>query len=66
MQDHSRQNLRRTAPDYTNAALIMGFINLLWSLLLVRANFGLAAALVLAVFLNYLITRLAQSRARMH
>ena len=65
MQDHSRHHTRRAAPDYTNAALIMGFVNLLWSLLLIRANFGLSAALVLAVFLNYLITRLAHSRARM-
>ena len=60
MHDHSP----RVAPDYTNAALIMGFVNLLWSLLLIWANFGLPAVLAVAVFLNDLITRLAHHRAR--
>ncbi|MCF3595491.1 hypothetical protein LZG00_15985 [Rhodobacteraceae bacterium LMO-12] len=59
------QTRRAAAPDYTNAALTMGFVNLFWSLLLISANFGLPAALTIAVFLNYLITRLAHHRARM-
>ena len=62
MQNQTR---RAAAPDYTNAALIMGFVNLLWSFLLISVNFGLPAVLAVAVFLNYLITRLAHHRARM-
>ena len=59
-----RDDTRREAPDYTNAALVMGFVNLIWSFLLIWASFGLPAVLVLAVFLNYMITRLAHRRAR--
>lgn len=59
------QSHRATAaPDFTNAALVMGFVNLFWSLLLISASFGLPTALTLAVFLNYLITRLAHRRTR--
>ena len=61
MQDRSRT----AAPDYTNATLVMGFMNLIWSFLLIWASFGLPAVLALAVFLNYLITRLAHHRSRM-
>lgn len=53
-----------TAPNYTNAALVMGVVNLFWSFVLVWANFGLPAVLVIAVGLNYAITRLDHRRAR--
>ena len=51
-----------TAPNYTNAALVMGFVNLLWSLTLLWATMGLPAVLIVAAFLDYLITRLGRSR----
>lgn len=57
-----RNHERRSAPNYTNAALVMGLINLFWSFLLIYASFGLPAVLVIAVGLNYAITRLAQHR----
>lgn len=63
MSDQTRRN---AAPDYTNAALIMGFVNLFWSFLLISAKFGLPATLAVAFFLNYLITRFAHHRARMN
>lgn len=59
-----RDRDRPAAPDYTNAALVMALVNLLWSFMLVWASYGLPAVLVLAVFLNYLITRLEHSRLR--
>ncbi len=55
---------RRAAPDYTNAALVMALVNLFWSFMLVWASFGMPAVLVLAVLLNYLISRLAHNRMR--
>lgn len=59
-----RDRPRTAAPDYTNAALVMGFVNLLWSFLLVWASLGLPAVLVVAVLADYLITRLAHRRRR--
>jgi hypothetical protein len=59
-----REREQFAAPDYTNAALVMALVNLVWSFLLIWASFGLPAVLALAVFLNYLITRLAHKRAR--
>ncbi len=55
---------RTAAPDYTNAALVMGFVNLFWSFALIWAWSGLPAVLVIAVFLDYLITRLKRHRKR--
>lgn len=60
MRDHDRL----AAPDYTNAALIMALINLLWAFLLIWATLGLPAVILLAVFLDYLITRLKHARRR--
>lgn len=54
----------RPAPDYTGATLVMGFVNLMWVMLLVWASLGWPAVLVLAVFLDYLITRLDHRRRR--
>ncbi|WP_137701612.1 histidinol phosphate aminotransferase [Marimonas lutisalis] len=59
-----RDRDRAAAPDYTNAALVMGLVNLLWSFMLIWASLGLPAVVVTAVFLNYLITRLEHRRAR--
>jgi hypothetical protein len=59
-----RDRNRPAAPDYTNAALVMALVNLLWSFLLVWATLGLPAVMLLAVFLDYLITRLKHARRR--
>ena len=55
---------RPSAPDLTAAVLVMGFVNLMWSLCLIWASLGLPAVLVTAVFVDYLITRLAHRRRR--
>lgn len=60
MQD----NRHRSAPDFTNAALVMALVNLLWSFMLIWASFGMPAVIVLAVLLNYLISRLGHHRMR--
>lgn len=44
------------APNYTNAALVMGFVNLIWVLGVIWASYGLPTVLVLAVALNMLIS----------
>ena len=51
------------APDYTHAALAMGFVNLFWILGLVWVVLGLPAVLIVALLLNHLIDRLAASRS---
>lgn len=48
----------------TNAIVVMGFVNLMWSLLLIWNSLGLPAVLVAAVFIDYLITRLGHRRRR--
>ena len=48
---------RGRAPDYTNAALFMGWVNLVWILWALWAIAGLAAPLALAFLLHYLIGR---------
>lgn len=52
------------APNYTNAALIMGFVNLLWMLGVVLVTLGLPAVMVAGVALNALINRIARSNER--
>ena len=47
------------APDYTNAALVMGGINLFCLLVGLWASLGYAVALLTAVGLNALLTRLS-------
>ncbi len=44
--------------NYTNAALIMGLVNLFWVLTAIWVNWGLGALLLTALLLNYLITLL--------
>lgn len=50
------------APNYTNAALVMGFVNLLWILAVLWAIFGLPVVLAISYVLNHLINRI-DSRA---
>ena len=60
MQNRSHSS----APYYTNATLVMAFVNLLWALTVIWVAFDLSAVLITAVLLDYLITRLAQQRRR--
>ncbi len=41
-----------SAPNYTNAALVMGFINLLWIFGLIWGLFGLPVVMALGWLLN--------------
>lgn len=50
------------APNYTNAALVMGFVNLLWVFVLIFILWGLPPVMVLAVILNAGIDRLARRK----
>ncbi|MEQ9260999.1 MAG: hypothetical protein RIG84_18080 [Roseovarius sp.] len=50
----------KEAPNYTNAALVMGLVNLLWILGVIWAVFGLPVVLAVGYGLNWLITRLGQ------
>ncbi|MDO6726290.1 MAG: hypothetical protein ACRBBO_07905 [Cognatishimia sp.] len=47
------------APDYTTAALVMGFVNLMWIFTAIWALWGLVPVFLLALFLNTGISRLA-------
>lgn len=47
------------APNYTNAALVMGLVNLLWIFMVLWAVFGLPFVLAVGWGLNRLITRIA-------
>jgi hypothetical protein len=49
----------REAPDFTNAALIMGLVNLLMALGVIWVMFGLPAVLAVGYGLNLLITKLS-------
>jgi hypothetical protein len=49
----------REAPNYTNAALVMGFVNLLWLLGLIWVVWGLPAVLLTGLGLHTLINRLS-------
>lgn len=50
-----RRGKMSPAPDYTNAALVMGLVNLLWVFMALWANFGLPAVLATAYGLDRLI-----------
>lgn len=54
---------RGRAPDFTNAALVMGFVNLLWILGVLWALWGLPAVLLVGYALNVAIDRLARRGA---
>lgn len=57
-----RQRPISPAPDYTNAALVMGFVNLLWIFLVISAWVGLPAILLLGYVLDRLISRIGARR----
>ncbi len=44
--------------NYANEALMMGLVNLLWILVVIWVNWGLAAVLLTALLLNHAITLL--------
>ncbi|MEM9911332.1 MAG: hypothetical protein AAF922_11170 [Pseudomonadota bacterium] len=56
------RNERRSAPNYTNAALVMGFINLFCLFVTLWALYGLPLVLAVAYGFHLLITRLFQHR----
>lgn len=51
-----------SAPDYTNAALIMLGVNMIWIFTLIWAIYGIVLVLVLALAINHLVERFAQTR----
>lgn len=46
------------APNYTNAALVMGVVNLIWIFIFLWAVFGFHIVLATGWAINWLITRL--------
>lgn len=48
------------APNYTNAALFMGLVNLLWIFMALWIMFGLPVVLAVGYVLNLLITRFSR------
>ena len=50
------------APNYTNAALVMGFVNLLWVFGVIWAIFGLPVVFAVGYGLNLIIRWLADRR----
>ncbi|MDD9724833.1 hypothetical protein PVV74_05145 [Roseovarius sp. SK2] len=51
------------APNYTNAALVMGLVNLLWIFMALWIMFGLPVVMAVGYGLNLLITRFSRSNA---
>jgi hypothetical protein len=51
------------APNYTNAALVMGVVNLVWIFIALWAAFGFHVVLLTALALNRLISWLRLRRA---
>ena len=51
------------APDYTNAALVMGGVNLVWVFVLIWSTLGFGAVLATGYALDRLIARWARRRA---
>lgn len=51
------------APNYTNAALVMGVVNLIWIFMVLWAVFGFHIVLAAGWGINWLITRLLVRRA---
>lgn len=52
-----------SAPDYTNAALVMGLVNLFRIFIVLAITAGMPAVLITGLVRNHLIRRLAVSRA---
>ncbi len=57
-----RRGQMDAAPNYTNAALVMGLVNLLWIFTALWVAFGLPAILVLGYALDKLISRMGRTR----
>jgi len=57
----NRRNMP-SAPNYTNAALVMGLVNLVWVFMVIWAKLGLLAVLATGYVLNKLINRVARAR----
>lgn len=53
----------QSAPNYTNAALGFGLVNLLWIFGVIWVLYGLTAVILMGTALNHAITRLAVIRA---
>ncbi|WP_135501408.1 hypothetical protein [Roseovarius aestuariivivens] len=51
------------APNYTNAALVMGLVNLLWIFIVLWAVFGFYMVVAVGLGLNRLISWLRLRRA---
>lgn len=51
------------APDYTNAALTMGLVNLIWIFGVLWALFGLPVVILAGVLLNRVVTWVQMRRA---
>ncbi|MFK7940575.1 MAG: hypothetical protein AB8B82_14435 [Roseovarius sp.] len=51
-----RRGQMDAAPDYTNAALIMGLVNLLWIFMALWAVFGLPTIMLIGYALDKLIS----------
>ena len=51
-----------SAPNYTNAALVMGLVNLLWVFMVLWASFGLPTVLATAYGLDRIIVWLSRRR----
>ncbi len=48
------------APNYTNAALVMALVNLLWIFAVIWAVFGMPVVLAIGYVLNLAISRLGR------
>ena len=48
------------APNYTNAALVMGAVNLVWIFMVLWIAFGFVSVLAVGWLLNLVINRLDQ------
>ena len=56
-------NHPKRVEDYTTASLILVFVNLIWILGVIWANFGILVVILTAWVLNHMITRLERHRA---
>ena len=50
------------APDYTNAAITMLGVNMMWIMLAVWMLWGIVPVLILAVFVNHFVEHLSDRR----
>lgn len=52
----------KTAPNYTNAALTMAWVNIMWVFGVIWAVWGIVPVLLLGLIFNHCIDRLAALR----